>query len=100
MIKKFKNGNVLLDNREDFKKGIYTSQQFYDYEITMKDLYIVCLEYHLYIADYNTGLFYDLPYNNVQLFFEELEKNSIKLYSYGKRFSKVLFKELEELEND
>lgn len=30
----------------------------------------------------------------------KLEKNSIKLYSYGKRFSKVLFKELEELEND
>ena len=45
MIKKFKNGNIVLDIRDDIKKGYYEKtiegiENFYYNDMTMEDLYI------------------------------------------------------------
>ena len=93
MIKKFKNGNIVLDIREDIKKGYYEKtiesiEKFYNNDMGMEDLYII---------DYNTGLVYDLPggYMFKDFLEELLEKGKIKLIPYGKKISKELINDLE-----
>lgn len=95
MIKKFINGNILLDNRKDFVKYNTTGENFYHDDMTMFDLYIVQVNGYLYICDMETKKFYDLPRNHTQLFFEDLEKKAIRLYPYGKKMSKSLFEDME-----
>lgn len=100
MIRKFKNGNIVLDIREDIKKGYFdieNIENFYHDEMCMEDLYINQINGYLYIADYNTGLVYDLPggYRFEDFIKELLNKGKFKLIPYGKRISKELFNDLE-----
>ena len=102
MIKKFKNGNIVLDIREDIKKGYYEKtiegiENFYHDDMCMEDLYINQINGYLYIVDYNTRLVYDLPGRYLfKDFLEELlNKGKIKLIPYWKRISKELLHDLE-----
>ena len=102
MIKKFKNGNIVLDIREDIKNGYYEKaiegiENFYHNDMCMEDLYINQINGYLYIVDYNTGLVYDLPggYTFKGFLEELLEKGKIKLIPYGKIMSKELLNDLE-----
>ena len=101
MIKKFKNGNIVLDIREDLKTGYYepnikSVENFYHNFMFMEDLYINQINGYMYIVDFNSQLVYDLPGNNFELFLLELMENGrIKLIPYGKRISKSLIQDLE-----
>ena len=102
MIKKFKNGNIVLDVRDDIKNGYYEKniesiENFYHNDMCMEDLYINQINGYLYIVDYNTGLVYDLPGGYLfKDFLEELlNKGKIKLIPYGKKISKELINDLE-----
>ena len=101
MIKKFKNGNIVLDVREDIKKGYYENiesiENFHHHDMCMEDLYINQINGYLYIIDYNTRLVYDLPsgYMFKDFLKELLNKGKIKLIPYGKRISKELLNDLE-----
>ena len=102
MIKKFKNGNIVLDIREDIKNGYYEKtiesiENFYHDDMCMEDLYINQINGYLYIVDYNTGLVYDLPggYMFKDFLEELLNKGKIKLIPYGKKISKELLNDLE-----
>ena len=102
MIKKFKNGNIVLDIRDDIKKGYYEKniesiENFYHNDMCMEDLYINQINGYLYIVDFNTGLVYDLPGGYLfKDFLEELlNKGKIKLIPYGKIMSKELLNDLE-----
>ena len=102
MIKKFKNRNIVLDVREDIKKGYYEKtiesiENFYHHDMCMEDLYINQINGYLYIIDYNTRLVYDLPggYMFKDFLKELLNKEKIKLIPYGKRISKELLNDLE-----
>ena len=105
MIKKFKNGNIVLDIRDDIKNGYYEKtiesiENFYHHDMTIENLYINQINGYLYIVDYITGLVYDLPGGYLfKDFLEELlNKGKIKLIPYGKRISKELL--LYDLENE
>ena len=102
MIKKFKNGNIVLDVREDIKNGYYEKtiesiENFYHNDMCMEDLYINQINGYLYVVDFNTGLVYDLPGGYLfKDFLEELlNKGKIKLIPYGKKISKELLHDLE-----
>ena len=102
MIKKFKNGNIVLDIRDDIKSGYYEKtidsiEKFYYNDMTMKNLYINQINGYLYIVDYNTRLVYDLPggYMFKDFLEELLEKGKIKLIPYEKIMSKELLNDLE-----
>ena len=102
MIKKFKNGNIVLDVRDDIKNGYYEKtiesiENFYHNDMCMEDLYINQINGYLYIVDYNTRLAYDLPGGYLfKDFLEELlNKGKIKLIPYGKKISKELLHDLE-----
>ena len=100
MIKKFKNGNIVLDIREDIKKGYYEKtidgiENFYHNEMYMEDLYVNQINGYLYIVDFNKRLVYDLPRGYLNFLKELLNKGKIKLIPYGKRISKELLNDLE-----
>ena len=100
MIKKFKNGNIVLDVREDIKKGYYEKtiegiENFYHHDMCMEDLYINQINGYLYIVDFNTRLVYDLPRGYLNFLEELLNKGKIKLIPYGKKISKELINDLE-----
>ena len=102
MIKKFKNGNIVLDIRDDIRSGYYEKniesiENFYHNDMCMEDLYINQINGYLYVVDFNTGLVYDLPGGYLfKDFLEELlNKGKIKLIPYGKRISKELLHDLE-----
>ena len=102
MIRKFKNGNIVLDVREDIKKGYYEKtiesiENFYHHDMFMEDLYINQINGYLYIVDYNTRFVYDLPsgYTFKDFLKELLNKGKIKLIPYGKKISKDLLNDLE-----
>ena len=64
MIRKFKNGNIVLDIREDIKRGYFDIENIENFchdDMCWEDLYINQINGYLYITDYNTGLVYDLP---------------------------------------
>ena len=100
MIKKFKNGNIVLDVREDIKKGYYEKtidgiENFYHNEMYMEDLYVNQINGYLYIVDFNKRLVYDLPRGYLNFLKELLNKGKIKLIPYGKKISKDLLNDLE-----
>ena len=100
MIKKFKNGNIVLDIREDIKKGYYEKtidgiEKFCHNEMYMEDLYVNQINGYLYIVDFNKRLVYDLPRGYLNFLKELLNKGKIKLIPYGKRISKELINDLE-----
>lgn len=107
MIKKFKNGKIYLDIKDDLKNGYYQVgnghekdmqelERFYHHEMEMDDLYINQINGYLYIVDYSTNLVYDLPHNHFEMFLETLGRGEkIILEPYGKRASKSLLQDLE-----
>ena len=100
MIKKFKNGNIVLDVRDDIKKGYYEKtiegiENFYHNEMYMEDLYVNQINGYLYIVDLNKRLVYDLPKGYLNFLEELLNKGKIKLIPYGKKISKELLHDLE-----
>ena len=100
MIRKFKNGNIVLDIREDIKKGYYEKtidgiENFYHNEMYMEDLYVNQINGYLYIVDFNKRLVYDLPRGYLNFLKELLNKGKIKLIPYGKKISKDLLNDLE-----
>ena len=102
MIKKFKNGNIVLDIKDDIRSGYYKKtiegiENFYHHDMCMEDLYINQINGYLYIVDFNKTLVYDLPGGYLfKDFLEELlNKGKIKLIPYGKRISKELLHDLE-----
>ena len=102
MIKKFKNGNIVLDIRDDIKSGYYEKtidsiEKFYHNEMCMEDLYINQINGYLYIVDFNKRLVYDLPGGYLFKDFLEalLNNGKIKLIPYGKIMSKELLNDLE-----
>lgn len=101
MIKKFKNGKIVLDIREDlrteyYEKNIQSVEGFYHNEMFMQDLYINQINGYQYIVDWSTQRLYDLPRNDFKLFLEELSNGKkITLEPYGKRMSKSLLQDLE-----
>lgn len=101
MIKKFKNGNIVLSIKEELKSGyfepnIHSVERFYHNDMFFNDLCINQINGYLYIVDLNSNRVYDLPENNFQLFLLELiENRNIKLIPYGKRVSKSLLQDLE-----
>ena len=100
MIKKFKNGNIVLDIRDDIKKGYYEKtiegiENFYHHDMCMEDLYINQINGYLYIVDFNKRLVYDLPRGYLNFLEELLNKGKIKLIPYGKKISKELLHDLE-----
>ena len=100
MIKKFKNGNIVLDIREDIKKGYYEKtiegiENFYHNEMYIEDLYVNQINGYLYIVDFNKRLVYDLPRGYLNFLKELLNKGKIKLIPYEKRISEELLNDLE-----
>ena len=102
MIKKFKNGNIVLDVREDIKNGYFEKtiesiENFYHNDMYMEDLYINEINGCLYMIDYNTRLVYDLfgIYIFEDFLKELLNKGKIKLIPYGKRTSEELLNDIE-----
>lgn len=101
MIKKFKNGNIVLSIKEELKSGyfepnIHSVEGFYHNDMFFENLYINQINGYMYIVDFNTQFVYDLPGNNFELFLLELiENGKIKLIPYGKRISKSLIQDLE-----
>lgn len=107
MIKKFKNGKIYMDIKEDLKSGYYILgnghnedmkelEKFYHDEMFMYDLSINQINGYLYIVDSNTQLVYDLPHAHFEMFLETLGKGEkIVLEPYGKRASRSLLEDLE-----
>ena len=100
MIRKFKNGNIVLDIRDDIKSGYYEKtidgiENFYHNEMYMEDLYVNQINGYLYIVDFNKRLVYDLPRGYLNFLKELLNKGKIKLIPYGKKISKDLLNDLE-----
>ena len=100
MVKKFKNGNIVLDIREDIKKGYYEKtiegiENFYHKEMYIEDLYVNQINGYLYIVDFNKRLVYDLPRGYLNFLKELLNKGKIKLIPYEKRISEELLNDLE-----
>lgn len=107
MIKKFKNGKIYMDIKEDLKSGFYEVgnghekdmeelEKFYHDEMFINDLSINQINGCLYIVDFNTQLVYDLPHGHFEMFLESLGKGKkIILQPYGKRASRSLLEDLE-----
>ena len=100
MIKKFKNGNIVLDIKDDIRSGYYEKtiegiENFCHNEMYMEDLYVNQINGYLYIVDFNKRLVYDLPRGYLNFLEELLNKGKIKLIPYGKRISKELINDLE-----
>jgi hypothetical protein len=83
MVKKFKNGNIHLDARKEIKEGIYTTKHwrarlegnmFYRNQMIVKGVYLWNYSNDLYVADTETGLFYKLFYNDIDIFFSDIIK--------------------------
>ena len=88
MIKKFKNGNLVLNIKEDIKNNYYNDYNitmFYYDEMFMANLSIEILDNDYYLIDSNKLIVYELTYNvysNILNSFldDMLLKESIKLY--------------------
>lgn len=100
MIKKFKNGKILLKpDKNDFENGVL-NENFYHDEMLMSDLYINQINGYQYIVDFNTLLVYEigsyLLQNPLKFILETLEEDKkIYLYPLSKKESKSLLQDLE-----
>lgn len=100
MIKKFKNGKILLSvTKSDFDGGS-VSENFYHDEMFYSDLYINQINGYQYITDFNTGLVYEigsyLLQNPLKYILDELTENKkMYLYPLTKKQSKSLLQDME-----
>lgn len=97
MIKKFKNGKILLkpDTMEDIK-----NESFYHDEMFMADLYLNQINGYMYIVDFNRSLVYELGnyllQNPLKYILDELmEHGKMYLYPLSKNESLSLLQDLE-----
>ena len=95
MIKKFKNGNILMSVKRDFIMGYYDNdniENFYHDECFMNDITFTYIDGIPYFIDCNSGLIYDSPFYLFSDFINHmLTKKKLRLYPYEKSISKVLF---------
>lgn len=97
MIKKFKNGKILLkpDSIEDI-----LNESFYHDEMFMSDLYINQINGYMYVVDFNRDLVYELGsylmQNPLKYILDELEEHG-KMYFFplSKKESASLLQDLE-----
>jgi hypothetical protein len=94
MIKKFKNGNVLLKLDGQWDESFYHNDMFWN------DLYFNQINGYMYLVDYNTQRMYDFSdcYMNILDYLkDELAKknNQMRLYPIPKKESKQLFVDLD-----
>jgi len=100
MIKKFKNGKILLKpDAIDFENG-QLNENFYHDEMFMSDLSLNQINGYMYITDYNTQTVYELGsylmQNPLKFILEELEENGkMYLYPLTKKESLDLLQDLE-----
>lgn len=101
MIKKFKNGNINLNIKEDIKNGYYNTdnvENFIHGEMWLNDLYIEIIGGYLYVLDTSNYYLYEFGFITINDFLNELLKGyTIKLYPLDKEVTKGL---LQDLEND
>ena len=94
MIKKFKNGSILMNVKRDFLIGYYDSgniENFYHDECFMNDITFGYINGIAYFIDFNSSLVYDSPFYLFKDFIEYMcTKKKLKLYPYGKRISEEL----------
>ena len=99
MIKKFKNGNINLNIKEDLKNGYYDHnniEKFIYNEMFFKDLYINVIGGYLYVLDTSNDNLYEFGFITIDDFLNELLKGyTIKLYRLNKRITKDLLQDLE-----
>lgn len=97
MIKKFKNGNIILE----LNKGWLWDESFYHDEMFMSDLYFNQINGYMYLVDTNTQNVYDFSSKYSKSPLTELEirikdgKGKVKLYPLPKREAKSLLQDLE-----
>ena len=94
MIKKLKNGNILMNIKKDIKSGYYDDnniENFYHNECFMNDIYFTYIDGMPYFIDCNTRLAYDSPFYLFRDFISYMYTNKkLKLYPYDKRVSEEL----------
>ena len=94
MIKKFKNGNILMNTKKDIKSGYYDDsniESFYHNECFMNDITFTYIDGIPYFIDINTRLAYDSPFYLFKDFIDYMyTKKKLRLYPYGKRISEDL----------
>lgn len=101
MIKKFKNGKLLLKvEKIDFINKNEVDENFYHDTMFFADLYINQINGYQYLVDFNKSLVYELGsyllQNPLKFLLEELaEKNKIYFYPLSKKESKSLLEDLE-----
>lgn len=100
MIKKFKNGKILLKPEKIDFDGKTLSENFYHDDMFFSDLYINQINGYQYIVDFNTSLVYDLGsyllQNPLKWLLETLETNGkMYLYPLNKKECKSLLQDLE-----
>ena len=102
MIKKFKNGKLVLKvEKDDFEKDGTVRESFYHDDMFFEDLYINQINGYHYLVDFNKSLVYDLGsylmQNPLKYILEELGEYG-KLIFYPLPKDKCLSL-LEDLEN-
>ena len=101
MIKKFKNGKILLKpDKMDILEDGSIDESFYHDDMFIQDLYINQINGYQYIVDFNTGLVYELGsyllQNPLKYILDELEENGkMYLYPLTRKHSKDLLQDLE-----
>lgn len=94
MIKKFKNGNILMSTKKDIIMGYYDSdniEKFYYDDCFMSDIAFGYIDGIPYFIDCNTRLVYDSPFYYFSDFIYHMyTKKKLKLYPYGKKISHEL----------
>ena len=95
MIKKFKNGNILLSVKRDFLKGYYDSdniENFYHDECFMNDITFTYIDGIPYFIDCITCLVYESPFYMFSDFINHMgTKKKLRLYPYDKNMSRELY---------
>ena len=112
MIKKFKNGKILLSVIKSDFDGLEVSENFYHDEMFFSDLYLNQINGYMYLVDFNKSLVYEYiqlggtkKYNtiyslcNVQNPLKEIidgltEHKKIYLYPITKKESKSLLQDM------
>ena len=97
MIKKFKNGKILL--KPDSVEEIL-NESFYHDEMFTADLYLNQINGYMYIVDFNRSLVYELGsylmQNPLKYILDELEAfGKMYLYPLSKKESESLLQDLE-----
>ena len=94
MIKKFKNGNILMSTKRDIIMGYYDDnniENFYHDECFMNDITFTYIDGIPYFIDVNTRLAYDSPFYYFSDFIYHMyTKKKLRLYPYDKRISEEL----------